>query len=124
MYNQIIKATPGNPDAYYDRALLQMDLVDTAAAIADFNKVLELNPGDLDAMKRLAALYLEGGTYVDYSKALEYYQRINEKEPHNYNTVRGIIISLVRLGRADEAKAYQDEASELLKELQSKTNKE
>ena len=119
MYDEIIKALPDNPDAYYDRALLQIELADTAAAITDFNRVLEINPNDLDAMKHLAMLYLEGGTFVDYSKALEYYQRANELEPHNYNTVRGIIISLVRLGRVDEAKPYQEEASELLKKLQS-----
>jgi tetratricopeptide (TPR) repeat protein len=119
MYDEIVKAYPDNPDAYYDRALLQMELADTSAAIADYQKVLELNPNDLDAMKHLGMLYLEGGTFVDYSKALQYYQKANELEPHNYNTVRGIIISLVRLGRVDEAKPYQDEASELLKELQS-----
>jgi tetratricopeptide (TPR) repeat protein len=117
MYDEIIKVTPNNPDAYYDRALLRFELADTVAAMSDFHKVLNLNPNDLDAMKHLAMIYLEGGTFVDYAKALDYYQKINQIEPHNYNTVRGIIISLVRLGRADEAKAHQEEATQLLEEL-------
>jgi tetratricopeptide (TPR) repeat protein len=124
MYDEIIKSLPDDPDAYYDRALLQIELADTAAAINDFNRVLDLNPDDLDAMKHLASLYLEGGSFVDYAKALDYYQKINKIQPHEYLTVRGIIISLVRLGRADDAKAYQEEATQLLEKLQSQKKKE
>jgi tetratricopeptide (TPR) repeat protein len=92
-------------------------LQDTSLAVQGFQKTIELNPDDLDAMKQLGLIYIDGGTYIDYTKALDYYQRANAIEPHSYNTVRGIGKALVKLGRAEEAAPYLEEAAQLYEQL-------
>lgn len=121
MYDQIILASPDDPDPYYDRALLNMEVADTTSAIRDFQRVVELNADDLDALRQLGLIHLDGGTFIDYAKALDYYQKAYALEqPHSYNTVRGIGMALVRLDRAEEATPYLEEATELLKQLKKK----
>jgi|GEM_PF-1972678 len=127
MFDQMIKAHPNDADAYYDRGVLHMEIKDTANAIVDFQKVMELDPKDLDVLKRLGLIFLDGGSYIDYEKALEYYQRARELIPDEqgspgdrYNIARGIGKALANLGRPEEAAPYLTEAKELWDELHKK----
>lgn len=127
MFDQMIKARPGNPDAYYDRGVLHLEIKDTANAIVDFQKVLDFEPKDFDVLKRLGLIFLDGGSFIDYQKALDYYQRARELIQDNqgtlgdrYNIARGIGKALVNLGRAEDATPYLNEAKELRDELTKK----
>lgn len=113
IYNDIIIASPNDPNPVFDRALLYIDLGDTAQAIEDFEYVISMNPEDIDALKQLGWFYLEGGTFNDYAKALDYYQRAYALDPDQYIINRGVGIALVRLERVDEAQEYLERAKEL-----------
>jgi tetratricopeptide (TPR) repeat protein len=120
IYNEIIQSSPNDPNPYFDRAILHMELGDTNSAVADLEKVVELDPDDADALKQLGLIYLESVDYIDYRKALDYYMRANELQPHTYIVVRGIGKALVNLDRAEEASVYLKEATALLQEMKKK----
>ncbi len=85
----------------------------TTEAIKDFENVTTLNPNDIDALKQLGWFYLEGGTFIDYQKALDYYQKAYELSPDQYIINRGIGVALVKLERVEEAHEYYERAKEL-----------
>lgn len=53
VYNRGLKALPNDPALIYDRGIEQANAGDTDAALADFRKVLKLDPGNLEAMNAL-----------------------------------------------------------------------
>jgi tetratricopeptide (TPR) repeat protein len=55
---------------------------DYSKAIKDYEKVLELNPGDIMALSNLAHIY--EGQLQDYVKAEEFYQKSIQASPSNY----------------------------------------
>lgn len=64
-YSRGLEKLPDDTDLLYGRALSEADRGNTKAAIADLRKVLELKPGDVDAMNAL------GYTLADENRNLE-----------------------------------------------------
>lgn len=113
IYNEIIAASPDDPNPVFDRALLHIEMGDTTRAIQDFENVVSLDPNDIDALKQLGWFYLEGGTFIDYQLALDYYQKAYALYPDQYIINRGIGVVLVKLERVEEAHEYLERAKEL-----------
>lgn len=55
-FGQLIQQFPGNPEAYYYRATIYGQLKNYAAALADSNTFVRLNPGDVAGYEQRAAI--------------------------------------------------------------------
>ena len=54
--NKAIRLKPGDAGAYYDRGLAYANKGEYARARADWEKVLQINPGDVGTRKNLETL--------------------------------------------------------------------
>lgn len=92
-YTQALKLDPNNQSAYFNRALCYDGLGDNNSALADLNKLLELNPNfDSAAYYNRASAYKNLGDYdkaiADYTRVAENYSRAIEtfnRALENYN---------------------------------------
>ncbi|NDJ86423.1 MAG: tetratricopeptide repeat protein [Chloroflexi bacterium] len=97
---ELIKREPDNPEHVHFRAKLNQLSGQTAKAIRDFEKVVELAPDQPTGYNGLAELYLQRGEYEQARQyGLEAYQR--EKDfwvaPYNLGMIED------RLGKSDAA---------------------
>lgn len=73
-YDQVLRISPQDADAYYGRGVARLELGDYQSAIADYNQVLRMTPQDADAYyNRGVARYRLGRSQAaieDWSQAL------------------------------------------------------
>jgi len=79
-FNAAIELDPTNPDAYYNRAIIQLMIQNYANALADCTEALTLDPTHTDAYFARSYLFVLTG---DYPGALDDLDKLIELEPEN-----------------------------------------
>jgi len=74
-FDKAIKLNPGYTAAYIDNGLVNIEMRKTDAAISNFTKANELEPGNNVAVNELMNLYFN---YRQYNKAVEYAQKCKD----------------------------------------------
>ena len=97
-YEEIIKKDPNNWKAYVGHAMASPD--DYQRQIADFNKVLELQPHAASAAVAMANAYFK---LRDFQNALKAAERACEVEPRNVAALKIKGAALLKLGDAQKA---------------------
>lgn len=109
-YDQALKMSPQDAEAYYGRGAARLELGDYRGAIADYNQVLRINPQDADAYyNRGVAHYSLGSDQAaieDWSQAV----RINPNLAEAYGD-RGFLRA--ELGETQQAVADLQKAAKL-----------
>jgi tetratricopeptide (TPR) repeat protein len=105
--NDLIKAEPNEADHYRFRAELQRLLGRVKRAIADYEKVAEIRPGDGVGFNGLAEVHLQAG---DLKKALHYGQQALAKAPNQWTTLYNLAMIEDRLGLWAEARTHSQSA--------------
>ena len=102
-FDSAIALHPKNPDYYLNRGLSKQMLGDTVKALADYAKVLELDPDHSLARHNVASLSKKGSNPQESLKLLDEAIEKNPKEPYSY-AQRGF----VKLGLKDFQGAVDD----------------
>ena len=88
-YSQVIRLTPNDATAYYNRGLAYYNKGDYDQAIADYDYAIRLNPNDAIAYYNRGLAYYSKGDYdhaiADYNHAI----RLNPNDAIDYNS-RGL----------------------------------
>ena len=93
-YDQVIRLTPNNSDAYYGRGYVRNDLGDKQAAIEDYNQAIKINPNYAEAYINRGNVYasLEDKFQAisDFKQAAKLYQQQSENEDYQdaWNRIR------------------------------------
>jgi hypothetical protein len=100
-YSYVINKSPRElPIAYYNRGMAYSERGETDRAIADFEELVEMDPGDYEVHTRLGVLYAQSGflskAIASFNKAIE----MNPDYPFAYGN-RGYAYSL--LGKKEKA---------------------
>ncbi|MBL4938533.1 tetratricopeptide repeat protein [Clostridium sp. YIM B02515] len=77
-----------------------INLKDLDGAINEFNKQIKKNPNNISAYSSLASIYEQKG---EFQKTIDCYDYIIKKSPENADAYYNKSISLMKLGRSDEA---------------------
>jgi tetratricopeptide (TPR) repeat protein len=96
-----------------------LQLGDTAAAVAAFTDYLKKDEKDETVLFNLGVVYLEGGTFTNTEKAREMFQKLTETHPENAAGWINLGVSLLRLQKTEEGKAAINKG----KEIQAKGSK-
>ena len=95
-----------NTEAIYRLGQIYLTVKQYDHAIAEFNKILEINPKDLNALNMLGVTYKR--EFNDSVKALQYFERAYKLDKTNFITCQNLSSSLLELSRLDEAlKLYE-----------------
>ena len=78
--NTAMNLRPNFPEAYYQRALLYLELEEADSALRDFESTVLHDGRHLDALLRIAAIHHER---EDYDKAESAWRRVLDAEPDN-----------------------------------------
>ncbi|MFN9719290.1 MAG: tetratricopeptide repeat protein, partial [Planctomycetota bacterium] len=89
----VIKATPGNPEAYQFFADLAFEVGQPEAAVASLRQAVRVNPGDEGSLKALAKTLADE---FQTSEAIELYWRAFEKAP-DLESQTQIVVALSNL---------------------------
>ncbi len=114
VYDEAIAANPDSPDLHYARGLLAADLGDVAAAERDLRRVLELRPGDADALNALGYTLADRTDRLD--EAYRYIRQALDKLPDSAPVLDSMGWVLYRMGRREEALRYLQKAAQKLKD--------
>jgi tetratricopeptide (TPR) repeat protein len=104
---EIAASDHGDPDIYFNCAVLLQEMGKTAAAVSSYRKALAIAPGDAEAANNLGnVLRLQG----DCGEAVAIFDRLVALQPHNslFHHNRGL--ALQAYGRPEEAIAAFDNA--------------
>ena len=111
-FDRAVQIWPGFFNAAYDKGRAGMSLGDLDAAIAGFEKAVEIGPepGFTDPYVQLTDLYLRAGRYPEYLENARRLFRIDPNYPEAYNLMaKGFYLN----GNTDSAKAYLRKGIEL-----------
>jgi tetratricopeptide (TPR) repeat protein len=100
-----LQARPDDRDALTRRGWVKEHLLDYAAALADYERALDLAPDDDPVRLRVAEL-LEHQTRLP--EALGQYEAVRGRRPDDPAALLGVVRCLRQLGRADEARQQLD----------------
>lgn len=101
---------PEEPNAHYAKGAFLLSVEEIDAALAEFRRVLAMQPSHVPAMLQLAFhLIKEGG----YEEALPYAERAAIAEPDFFATHNALGRILLELGQTDRAIAELEKAAEL-----------
>jgi len=103
---------PSYAEAFLARGFIQKQQSNNAAAIAAFKKAAALSPKDFDAQFELGAAYLRDG-YT--SQAVAHLRRAAELKPGDRSALYQLCRALQKAGKAEEAKACEQELSARVK---------
>jgi len=104
---------PDDPTILYYIGQFNLQLADTAAALAAFQEYLALEEKDREVLFALGVIYLEGGTFIDTPRARDIYAKLLEFFPDDAPSWTNYGIALIRLGQVDEGKAAIEKAKSL-----------
>jgi type IV pilus assembly protein PilF len=96
--------------AHYQLGLSLMNDNNIQPAFVEFQKALELNPNDKEALNVIGVIYLLN--LEDYPKAIEYFQRALRTDPKYAEASNNLGIGYEKIGRYEEAiESYRKAAS-------------
>ena len=102
-WDNLIKKYPGEASAYYNRAITNVRLNDSAAAEKDFKQAIALNPNMAEAHDGYSRILLEQGKTEEALKYIDKSLEINPENPNAYMT-RGV----AKLNQQDPSNAISD----------------
>lgn len=76
-------------------------------AIAEYERVLEIDPGQHEYLKRIGYAYRGAGRY---DRALEYFQRYAEAQPRDYSAFQALADAYGSQGEHERAESYYEQA--------------
>lgn len=85
-WDNLIKKYPNEAAAYYNRAITNVRLQDTAAAEKDYRKAIELNPNMTEALDGLSGILVEKGKTDEAMQYIDKSLKINPENPNTYRT--------------------------------------
>jgi tetratricopeptide (TPR) repeat protein len=100
-----LKLAPGDPDAEFSLAYLDLRQGDAKSAIAAYRAGLAGRPDDVWARFNLAGALRASGARGDLEQALREYARLADLAPQNALVWLGRATALLQLGRCAEARA-------------------
>ncbi|MDD5087255.1 MAG: tetratricopeptide repeat protein [bacterium] len=95
---------PDDPTILYYIGQFNLQLADTAAALAAFHEYLTMEERDRDVLFAIGVIYLEGGMFADTVKARDTYAKLVELYPDDAPAWTNYGIALIRLGQMEEGK--------------------
>ncbi|MBU0507272.1 tetratricopeptide repeat protein [bacterium] len=98
------KARPDDPTILYYIGQFNLQLADTAAALAAFNEFLTKEEKDRDVLFALGVIYLEGGTFADTVKARDTFAKLVEHFPDDGAGWTNYGVALIRLREIDKGR--------------------
>ncbi len=122
-YQQVLANNPNDTDFLFNLGLLYEMMGRNEEALAQFERIYELNPKDKEAILHLAQTYLED--LKDYDKSIEYYKIALELDPDNPGIWNNLGVAQIRAGdaREDASLIEAGKASiEKARELQEKND--
>lgn len=93
---------PNNAEVWYEQGTLQSSRDDAKAALASYDRAIELAPGHMRARKARAALLMQQG---DFAKALVDAEYVRDKMPKDADAALTYGLVLMGLGRKEESDA-------------------
>lgn len=107
-YGRVIKDSPGNVEAFYNRGCTYKYKGDLENAVRDFNRVIKLDPRHSRAYNRKADIYFENG---QFKRAIENYLKVIELS--NNKQILALACNktgeaLTAIGEYDKALKYLD----------------
>jgi len=103
-FQRAIEMSPDRWEYYLRRGIVYTDIMGShELGIADFNKVLELNPGHKDAQINIGVAYYKSGRNKD---AIEVYSNVLKQDPTNARIF--MLRALAYAGDAQYRNAYED----------------
>ncbi|MFY7734256.1 MAG: tetratricopeptide repeat protein [Bacteroidia bacterium] len=102
LFDKAIKLQPNNSDIYLDRGFNYLMKRDFNNAILDFEKSLQLNSTNFDALKKLASCYLV--QKKDLDKALDCYNKALKIKPKDIGLLIDRTRVFCKLGKISKAK--------------------
>ena len=109
IYDEAIAANPGNADLLYARGLLAADLGRIEQAERDLRAVLELQPGDADALNALGYTLAEQTDRL--AEAYGYIRQALQQLPDSAAVLDSMGWVLYRMGKKREALEYLQKAA-------------
>lgn len=103
-FDRGLAALPDDPLLIYDRGIERANAGNTDAALADFRKVLELNPGNVDAMNALGFTLADADR--DLPEATELLRKALAAKPDAAAIMDSWGWLQYRLGNLDQAETY------------------
>ncbi|MBS1271563.1 MAG: TPR repeat-containing protein YrrB [Candidatus Marinimicrobia bacterium] len=124
MYNAALEQETGNPDLYFNKSILHIQLAqnlesegDTTAAedqyqkaISTMEKSVDLNPDDIEAKIRLGELYQE---MEMWEKASQTFEAVLEEQPENAQVMKKLAITVYRMGEPQRGQELLEKAKKL-----------
>jgi Tfp pilus assembly protein PilF len=96
-----VKLAPNSPHTHYVLGLILRNQNQQEAALAAFQKVLELDPQDAMTNVQIGQIYR---TLQKFDQAVPFYQRALANEAYNATAANGLFTVLLRSGKADEGR--------------------
>jgi len=100
-----VKLAPNSPHAHYVLGLILRNQNQQEAALAEFQKVLELDPQDAMTNVQIGQIYR---TLQKFDQAVPFYQRALANEAYNATAANGLFTVLLRSGKADEGRRMME----------------
>ena len=88
-WDNLIKKYPGEASAYYNRAITNARLNDTAAAEKDYRQAIKLNPNMAEALDGLSSILVSQGKTKEAQQYIDQSLKINPENPDAYR-MRGV----------------------------------
>ena len=105
-FDEIIAKHPECKRSTFMRGLIALQKGDDKKALKCFEKVLQLDSNNLEAMNQIAWIYM---SQADYDKAIEYFNQILYRDEHYMSALDGKGYALYKLGLFKEALPYVNE---------------
>jgi Tfp pilus assembly protein PilF len=96
-----VKLAPNSPHTHYVLGLILRNQNQQEAALAAFQKVLEIDPQDAMTNVQIGQIYR---TLQKFDQAVPFYQRALANEAYNATAANGLFTVLLRSGKADEGR--------------------
>ncbi|HEY8462234.1 MAG TPA: FG-GAP-like repeat-containing protein, partial [Blastocatellia bacterium] len=105
-----VKLAPDSPNAHYALAMALRNEKLYDEALAEFNKVLSIDPRDSATNIQIGQLNAQKR---QYPQAIAAFQRAIESEPYNATAVYSLAQALIRSGQAAEGRKFLDRFQQL-----------
>ena len=122
-FSPIVSAEPENElDNLLKEGILAASSQDYDKAVSYFDKVLEIDPKNIDALNNKGVVL---GSSQQYDKAVSYFDQVLEIDPKNIDALNNKGAALIKLSEFDKAVSYFDKVLEIdPKNLVAQSNKE